>query len=239
MKVPDCSGAERQAPQRESRSDTLLACQRLTRVFPIAGVEVKVVDGVDLHLKAGEFVVLTGPSGSGKTTLLMMAAGMLRPSSGTVRVLGEDLDSLSADRRAALRASTIGLILPTFELLPYLDAADNVTIGYRGRDGRALATELLGQIGLAGRAAQLPAKMSAGERRRLLVARGLVHRPKLVLADEPTANLDRASAEQVIQRLRAARRDGAGVLVITHEPPESFGADRVYRLEAGRLWNSE
>ena len=224
------------SPPRES---ALLDCRGVTRSFPIGGVDVKVVDGVDLSVKAGELVVLAGASGSGKTTLLMMAGGMLRPDSGSVRVRGEDPYAMSADRRAALRAGTIGLILPTFELLPYLDAADNVAIGYRGRDGRTAATELLGQIGLAGRAGQMPARMSAGERRRLLVARGLVHRPSLVLADEPTANLDRENAEQVIQRLRAARQGGAGVLVITHEPPQLFGADRVYRMEAGRLCISE
>ncbi|TVP99866.1 MAG: ATP-binding cassette domain-containing protein [Planctomycetaceae bacterium] len=233
------AGSDRENSGSPSRESALLDCHDLVRSFSIGGVDVRVVDGVGLSVEPGELVVLGGPSGSGKTTLMMMAGGMLRPDSGSVRVCGEDPYAISADRRAALRASVIGLILPTFELLPYLDAADNVAIGYRGRGGRGVATELLEQIGLAGRAGQLPGRMSAGERRRLLVARGLVHRPSLVLADEPTANLDRESAEQVIRRLRAACQGGAGVLVITHEPPQLFGADRVYRMEAGRLWISE
>jgi len=213
----------------------LLECEQLTREFPISGKSVRVVDAATLQVSRGEMVVIRGASGSGKTTLLMMAAGMLRPSAGLVRVLGQDPYQMSPDRRSRLRATSIGVVLPMFHLLPYLDAADNVALGYVGSHGRTEATKLLSSMGLGERVRQLPDRMSAGERRRLMVARAMLHQPPLVLADEPTANLDSANVDQITGLLREVKMRGGGVLVITHESPARFDADRIYQMRAGRL----
>jgi ABC-type lipoprotein export system ATPase subunit len=142
---------------------------------------------------------------------------------------------MSGNESAALRAGFLGVVLPMFHLLPYMDAADNVALGYRGGGGRGKAIESLAAIGLAGRERQLPDRMSAGERRRLIVARALLHEPGLILADEPTSNLDEANAAEIAQMLKARALNGAGVLLITHESSQRFEADRVFSMESGRL----
>jgi len=215
--------------------ETLLDVRDASRLFDIDGAVLKAVDKACLRVAAGEVVVIRGASGSGKTTLMMMAAGMLRPSVGEIRLKGRDPYKMKGSDSATLRADFLGVVLPMFHLLPYLDAADNVALGYRGGGGRAKAIRLLAEISLAGRQRQSPDRMSAGERRRLIVARALLHEPKLILADEPIANLDESNAAEIAAMLKARAIEGAGVLVITHEPPQRFEADRVLMMESGRL----
>lgn len=215
--------------------ETLLDVREVSRLFDVDGAELRAVDAASLQVSAGEVVVINGASGSGKTTLMMMAAGMLRPSAGEIRLMGRDPYQMNGGDSAALRAGFLGVVLPMFHLLPYLDAADNVALGYRGAGGRTKAIASIAAIGLAGRERQLPDRMSAGERRRLIVARALLHEPKLILADEPTANLDEANASEIAAMLKARAVDGAGVLLITHESSQRFEADRVFTMESGRL----
>ncbi len=214
----------------------ILMCDGLSKLFIAAGdLQIKAVNSASLRLREHEVVVVHGSSGSGKTTLLMMLAGMLQPTSGSIQLFNRDLYGQSVSQRTRLRRDQIGVVLPMFHLLPYLDAAANVALGYGRKQGRARALELLDRLGLADRAKQLPDRMSAGERRRLLVARALIHQPRLLLADEPTSNLDEENGAIIQQLLIEHARAGNGVLIVTHEDPRRFKADSVYRMSAGSL----
>jgi len=215
---------------------SLLDCQQLSQSFRLPdGSHLRAVQQVSLTLAQGQTVVVKGPSGSGKTTLLMMAAGMLRPQSGKVLLNGQDVYALSPARRGALRSSQIGVILPMFHLLPYLNAVSNISIAVPGVSGRRRAQQLMQRVGLPDRATQLPDGMSAGECRRLMVARALVHGPHWILADEPTSHLDDHSAGLIRELLREAAESGCGLLVVTHDDPALFHADCVYQMNAGNL----
>lgn len=188
-----------------------------------------------------EVVVITGPSGSGKTTLLSLLGTLLTPDAGTIVFDGVDLRGASQDERRALRLRRIGFVFQRGLLLDHLTARQNVALvpraaGRSRHEARALADELLGRVGLAARADEYPRALSAGEAQRVALARALVMRPRLVLADEPTAHLDRASGLRVMAELRSlATGGGAGVVVVTHDQQLAAGADRVLRLEDGVL----
>jgi len=214
--------------------DGILECTQLCKSFRLPGDQVlQAVDNLSLQLKPGQTLVIRGPSGSGKTTLLMMLAGMLAPCSGQVRLAGQDVYALSPSRRANLRRTSMGVVLPMFHLLPYLDAADNVSLGDTSSRARRRAIELLDQFGLASRARQLPDSMSAGERRRLMVARALMHRPEIVLADEPTSNLDDENASHIRKVLLEETRPSGVLVVVTHEPPSMYDTELCFSLPNG------
>ena len=214
----------------------ILDCRQLTQSFRMPdGSRLAAVNQASFTLKGGQTLAVRGASGSGKTTLLMMAAGMMRPQSGQVLLCGQDIYSLNSSRRSGLRRSQMGVILPTFHLLPYLSALKNVALAVPGGDGLKRAEELLEQVGLGDRRNQLPDRMSAGECRRLMVARALVHQPGWILADEPTANLDDSSANVIRKLLRDAVLGGAGLLVVTHDDPLLFSADVLHQMDSGNL----
>jgi putative ABC transport system ATP-binding protein len=196
---------------------------------------------VDLDVGVGEMTLLVGPSGCGKTTLITVIAGLLRPTRGEVRVLGEDLRRLSDRRLARFRADNIGLVFQQYNLLPALTAAENVAVplviaGCPRRKAMARAAELLEASGLGPRVSWLPAQLSGGEQQRVAIARALVHRPRLLIADEPTAALDSGSGQTVMEMLRrAAGQPDRAVLVVTHDPRLFHFADRVAHLEDGRV----
>lgn len=215
--------------------EVLLDCRAVSKTFSIDGLDLKAVDTVDLQVRAGEKILIQGPSGSGKTTLLMIAAGMLVPSSGTINFIGQDHYQRSSDERCRMRRKEIGVVLPMFHLLPYLNAIENIALGYRGPDRLQRATSLLDRIGLIGRERQMPNQMSGGERRRLVVARALLHEPQLLFADEPTSNLDGDHAAIVGELLSERAASGGGVVVITHQKIPGFEGDRSFRMERGRL----
>jgi putative ABC transport system ATP-binding protein len=199
---------------------------------------VNALDGLSLTVAQGEFLAVRGPSGSGKTTLLLTIGGMLRPTSGEVTVLGRNIYALGAGERATFRARTIGFVFQMFHLVPYLSALENVMLAGRGgtdRETRARAAELLASLGLGARMLHTPAELSAGERQRTAVARALFHRPRLLLADEPTGNLDPESAREVLERLREFHRSGGSVILVTHGSVAEGYADRSVRIEAGRV----
>ncbi len=195
--------------------------------------------GVGLELAAGEFVAVVGPSGCGKSTLLHLCGGMDRPSSGTVAVDGVDLAELDDEALTALRRGRIGFVFQFFNLLPTLTLAENIALplllaGVPRRDGLARAGEGARRVGLDHRLEHHPARVSGGELQRAAVARALVHRPALVIADEPTGNLDSDNGGRVLSLLRELNREtGVAVLLATHDPALAAAADRVLRLRDG------
>ena len=200
---------------------------------------VEAVRGVDLTLKTGEIVLVMGPSGSGKTTLLSMLGALLRPSAGEIRLDGVPLHELTERELPALRAEKIGFIFQDFNLMPSLTARENVEValnvaGTVGREAHARATGLLAELGLSERLDFLPEKLSGGEKQRVAIARALANEPALVLADEPTANLDSSIGRDVMRLLREiASRHGQSVLIVSHDSRIKQFADRVLWLEDG------
>jgi putative ABC transport system ATP-binding protein len=215
--------------------------QGLTHRYGTPGGTLTVLDDLGLTVAEGEHVAIIGPSGSGKSTLLALIGGLDRPQMGTVRVAGQDLSVLRRDQLAQFRARTVGFVFQHFGLLDSLTAVENVELagtlagsGKRARRRDALA--LLGAVGLAGRAHQPPATLSGGERQRVAIVRALMNRPQLVLADEPTGNLDAASAGVVADLLHSTTTDqGSALVIVTHDPAMAARADRVLELRAGRF----
>ena len=216
----------------------MIRCDRVTKIFRKNGTEVTSLDRFTAEVAKGEFVAVRGPSGSGKTTLLLTLGGMQRPSEGSVQLDRHDLYALSPAERARLRSSEIGFVFQMFHLVPYLDLLGNVLLACPGKPSVAVrqrAGRLLDELDLAKRANHRPGELSAGERQRLAVARALLNRPKLILADEPTGNLDSENAAEVIRHLAEFHRSGGTVVLVTHGAAAETHADRILRLEQGRL----
>ncbi|MEU8924021.1 ABC transporter ATP-binding protein [Kitasatospora sp. NPDC048545] len=205
-----------------SRPDDAQVVVELSGVHKEFG-DAKALDGVDLRIRAGEAVAVMGPSGCGKSTLLNMVAGLDRPTAGTVRVQGQDLGQLNETGLALFRRRHIGMIFQFFNLIDDLPALDNVALaaqltGTTARQARRRALELLDELGVAHRKDVYPAALSGGERQRVAVARALVNRPALLLADEPTGALDSRSGEQVMDLLIDLNQIGQTLLIVTHDP---------------------
>jgi len=216
----------------------MIRCDEVTKIFNKNGSEVMSLDRFTAEVADGEFVAVRGPSGSGKTTLLLTLGGMQRPSEGLVQLAGRDLYAMSPAERARLRSSEIGFVFQMFHLVPYLDLLGNVLLACPGKPSaevRQRAGELMDELGLADRASHRPGELSAGERQRLAVARALLNRPKLILADEPTGNLDPENAAEVIRHLAEFHRGGGTVVLVTHGEVVNAHADRTLSLEQGRL----
>jgi putative ABC transport system ATP-binding protein len=203
--------------------------------------DARLLGGVDLEVAAGEWVAIVGESGSGKSTLLNVVAGLDRPDAGEVLLEGKPLDFGDDDALALWRRRHVGFVFQAFHLLPYLSVAENVALplallGVAKGERHARALRSLEPVGLAGFGDRRPATLSGGEMQRAAIARALVHRPRLLLADEPTGNLDAANAAGVLDCLAAAVKEaGAAALMVTHSPVAAARADRVLRLAAGRL----
>ena len=202
---------------------------------------VKALIAVELQVMPGEFVCLMGPSGSGKSTLLNIMGGLDRPTKGSVKVAGRDTATLSESQFAALRHDTIGFIFQSYNLIPFLSAVENVELPlmFEPYDRKALrrrATELLEIVGLGHRVHHQPTKMSGGEQQRTAIARSLISNPTLVLADEPTANLDHRTGETVVRMLRdLCSTLGVTVVASTHDPTVADEASRVVRMKDGQI----
>jgi putative ABC transport system ATP-binding protein len=216
----------------------MICLEHMTKAYRGPQGEVRALDDVTLHIPEGDFVAIQGPSGSGKTTLLLAVGGMVRPTAGTVTIAGTDLYALSGPQRAAFRAETVGFVFQMFHLVPYLSVLENVllpTMAKATADGRERAMELVERFGLAHRAAHRPTELSAGERQRVAMARALLNRPQLILADEPTGNLDPDSAHDVMRYVAQFHQEGGTVLVVTHEDLAAQYAQRTIRIRQGRL----
>ena len=200
--------------------------------------QVHAVDGVSLSLDSGEFISLQGPSGCGKSTLLLMAGGLLAPDSGTVEVAGENPYAMTPNARSSFRGRNIGFVFQQFHLVPYLSVLENVlapSIATGAESDRDRARELVARFGLEHRSGHVPAELSSGERQRTALARALFNQPKLLLADEPTGNLDAANSEVVLTHLREFVTNGGAVLLVTHDPVAAEKADRSIQLRDGRI----
>ncbi len=209
------------------------------RRYETPGGVVRAVDGVHLRVPPGESLAITGPSGCGKSTLLGLIAGLDVPTSGTVSIDGREISSMPDEERARFRRHDIGLVFQSDNLLPFLTATENVSVqrSLDDRDGaHARSVAILSRSGLADDLDKLPDQLSGGERQRVAVARALVHRPRLIVADEPTGSLDPDNAMAVVDLLLAAQHDtGATLVLVTHEPSVAERLERVVALRDGRL----
>jgi putative ABC transport system ATP-binding protein len=225
----------------EARQEPMVELVSARRVYAQSAEEVVALRDVTLTVARGEFLVVTGPSGSGKSTLLNLVGALDRPTAGTVRVAGQDLSRMTDAEQTVLRRDRIGFVFQFFNLLPTLSATENVMLPalLAGRDRTATARrarELLERVGLAERREHRPDALSGGEMQRVAVARALVQDPPLLLADEPTGNLDAASGTEVLRLLREATAEGGRtVIVVTHDSRVAMAGDRRVRLEHGAV----
>jgi ABC-type lipoprotein export system ATPase subunit len=208
-----------------------LDIRRVDVSYPGPDGDVPVIDAASLHVCSGECVALCGPSGSGKSTLLSVAAGLVRPAAGTVVLCEKDLAACDDAERAAMRVHRLGMVFQAFHLLGHLNAAENVMVpawlaGESRRDARSAALHALDRVDLSARALHRPSALSGGEQQRVAIARAVVNRPDLILADEPTGNLDAAATALVADMLAGMARGGAAVLIATHDPLVASSADR-------------
>jgi putative ABC transport system ATP-binding protein len=215
--------------------------QGLVKVFGGGATEVRALDGLDFALAPGKFVAVMGPSGSGKSTLLHILGALDTPTAGTVAVGGRRYEGLDERELTRLRRDHIGFVFQFFNLLPSLSAVENVYVpalisGRRGHELERRAFELLARVGLEGRAEHRPAELSGGEQQRVSIARSLLLSPELLLADEPTGNLDSRAGAEVLELLRETnRREGQTIVMVTHDPAAAAVADKVIFLRDGRL----
>jgi putative ABC transport system ATP-binding protein len=219
----------------------MLHVRDLVMRLPSGGRPLTILDGITLTVNAGEVCAITGPSGSGKSTLLGLIAGLDRPSAGSIEVAGVEITRLGEDELARFRRRTLGYVFQSFHLIPTLTAAENVAValeiaGQADALGRARA--LLAEVGLADRTHHYPVQLSGGEQQRVAIARAVALDPPLLLADEPTGNLDSATGDQIIELLlRWNRERGSTLVLVTHDEALARHAGRVIRLRDGRILN--
>ena len=218
----------------------ILEATDLTKVYRRGATEVRAVDGVSLRVEAGEFMAIMGRSGSGKTTLLDLLGCLLRPTSGDLAIDGRSVSGASDDELAAVRRERIGFVFQEFNLIPTMTAIENVLLplryGPRRPDGRARAAELLAVVGLSARHDHRPSELSGGEQQRVAIARALVNEPAVILADEPTGELDSSTSDTLVATLRGLNRErGVTIIIVTHDAGVAGATDRVVRLSDGRV----
>jgi putative ABC transport system ATP-binding protein len=241
---PDLVSPDLVSPMTTSMQDAIAATD-INMVYQSGGERYQALKDVSLSVKTGDIQLLMGPSGSGKTTLLSILAGILTPTSGTVKLLNEDITKMSKRRLAQFRLENIGFVFQGFNLFPALSALENVEValslkGIRGGAATKQAMELLEQVGLANKARNLPRDLSGGQKQRVAIARALAGSPALIMADEPTAALDSQNGHAVIALLRQlAKERGHTVLLVTHDPRIMDVADRIADLEDGILRSNQ
>jgi putative ABC transport system ATP-binding protein len=222
----------------------IIQAESVSKVYRVGKVEVRALDGVSFVVAPGEFVSIVGPSGSGKSTLFYILGGLTQASSGRVIIDGEDFSRLSDAQRTAMRKRKIGFVFQKFNLLPTLTARDNIEIAREisGRNGsdREFFNQVTQMLGVAGRLEHRPSEMSGGEQQRVALARAIINRPAIILADEPTGNLDSKNSEAVLKMLREANQKfGQTVLMITHNPEAAEIGDRVIHMRDGHIVSAE
>jgi len=216
----------------------MIQIRQMTKYYRMGDSVVHALDGVDLEIAEGEFVSITGPSGSGKSTMMHLVGCLDRPTSGQYLLNGQRVDRLNDRRLARIRNQSIGFVFQTFNLINRTSAVDNVSVPliYARRSGaRALAMKALERVGLAHRAHHKPSELSGGERQRVAIARALVNDPPLLLADEPTGNLDSRTGEQIMALFHELHAEGVTVVLVTHEMAVAAQAQRVVRMRDGKI----
>ncbi len=216
----------------------VLEAKNLAKTYETGGAKVLALRGVDISIERGEFVAIMGPSGCGKSTLLNLLAGLDRPTAGEVWLDGERIDGLSETDLARLRRRKVGFVFQFFNLVPTLSAVENVElplrlVGRRHGEARQAANELMSDLGIPGKEEAAPAELSGGQQQRVALARALANRPDVVLADEPTGNLDSAAARDVLGLFREAQSRGQTLLLVTHDASVASAAERVIMLRDG------
>ena len=228
-----------------SANEVLALAADVTKIFTTGKLEVPALRGLSMEARQGDFLALVGPSGSGKTTLLNLLGALDRPTSGRVEVLGQDLATLSKGGRAKLRLASLGFVFQAYNLVPVLNAAENVEFvlelqGVGGRERRKRSLAVLRELGLEDLAHRRPNELSGGQQQRVAVARAIAARPRLVLADEPTANLDTESAERLMNMMRDLHEEhGTTFIFSTHDPRVVAHATRVVTLVDGHVDTDE
>jgi len=218
----------------------MIRLENVIKTYSAGKSRVNALNGISVKINEGEFVVINGPSGSGKTTLLMVIAGMLRPTSGNVIIAKENIYTMSTKARTDFRADNIGFIFQMFHLIAYLNVLENVFLADRTGGSNEIidrADKLITQLGLSHRTGHKPSQLSAGEKQRTAIARAMVNEPKIILADEPTGNLDTDSAAEVFGHLSEFHRRGNTVVVVTHGIEAQQFADRTIYVRNGRIEN--
>ena len=227
--------------------ETLINLVRVTKHYRREAIDIPVLDNIDLEISRGEFLALMGPSGSGKTTLLHLLGTLDRPDQGSIHLEGQRIDHLPSERRDALRNGTFGFIFQFYHLLPELSTLDNVlmpqmiahsVLGWlsRRKEIRRRGLELLKKVGLSHRLKHRPSELSGGEMQRAAIARALINRPRVLLADEPTGNLDSSTGQEIFGLLRDLNRhEGLTIIMVTHNLELAGDTDRMVRLVAGRV----
>ena len=217
---------------------SLISARSVTKTYRTGEVSVPALRGVDLDIDAGEFVVIMGPSGNGKSTLLNCLSGLDTIDAGEVHIDGQEIHQLNDRDRTAHRAATMGFVFQSFNLIPVLSAAENVELpllaaGARPKTARSAAEQLLDRVGLANRGRHRPAELSGGEQQRVAVARALVTEPAVVWADEPTGNLDSATAKDVLELFHEVNGNGQTMVIVTHDRDIGASADRLIEVQDG------
>lgn len=222
-------------------NDPIIVAHGLTKAYQMGKRRLEVLRGVDLTVKAGEFLALRGASGAGKSTLLHLLGGLDRPDAGSIRACGQELGRLGAGELTSFRNNAVGFIFQAYHLLPELDATENVMLPARmarrpWAEARERARDLLGKVGLGERLEHRPAELSGGEQQRVAIARCLINRPELILADEPTGNLDSRTGDEILELLLRLRAEAGTTLVIcTHDSRVAGHAERSIELADGRI----
>jgi putative ABC transport system ATP-binding protein len=220
---------------------TVIELENATKIYTVGEVETRALDSVNLSIEEGEFTAIVGPSGSGKTTMLQLMGCLDQPNKGTVRIKGQDVTRFKANKRADLRREMIGFIFQFFALVPVLSAYENVELplllnGVNGKERKERVDALLDSVGLSDRADHRPDQLSGGEQQRVAIARALAPHPLLVLADEPTANLDTENGTQAMEIMQRLNEEtGTAFIFATHDPRVVAFARRVVRMQDGRV----
>ena len=221
----------------------MIQVRGLTKTIVSGARRVEILKGIDLEVPKGQFAAVVGPSGSGKSTLLGLLAGLDTPTSGSIKLAGEEITGLNEDRLAVLRGRTIGFVFQSYHLIPTLTAEENVLLPQElngGGEGAVRARELLEHVGLLDRRDHYPVQLSGGEQQRVALARAFMLRPPLLLADEPTGNLDTANGRMVLDMLTSLnRQEGATLVLVTHDAELTSSADRVITLRDGWIVSDE
>ena len=225
---------------RPAAPPPVVALSGVTKTYASGRVYVEALRGIDMRIDPGELVAIVGPSGSGKTTLMEILGCLLQPSAGEYRFRGRPVHAIAPDGLARLRGEEIGFVFQAFNLLPRLTALQNVELPltYRrvaAQERRARARDVLARVGLGERLHHLPSELSGGERQRVAIARALVGRPSLVLADEPTGNLDTRTGAEILALVREVHADGTTVVIVTHDPRIAAEAERTVAIRDGRI----
>ena len=209
----------------------------VSRTYDMGTFTVMALDGIDLSVSRGEFVAVVGPSGSGKSTLLNLIGGLDRPSGGRVRVLGSDLSNLSEEKMTRFRRENVGMVFQFFHLIPHISALDNIMISrmFEADCSVERALRLLDQLGLKDRMSHLPGELSGGEQQRVSLARALFNEPDILLADEPTGNVDTKMGSSIVKLLRDQKKWGRTIILVSHDMNVAREADRIVELKDGRV----